>query len=46
MGKSERATVTALLPELVATVETWVREGAAKAMSLHNRRPEASEAED
>lgn len=46
MGKSERATITALLPELAATVETWVREGVAKAMSLHNRRPEAREAEE
>jgi PTH1 family peptidyl-tRNA hydrolase len=46
MGKSERATVMALLPELVETVETWVREGVGKAMSLHNRRPEAREPED
>lgn len=43
MGKSERATVTALLPDLVATVETWVHDGVAKAMSLHNRRAEPQE---
>lgn len=43
MGKGERATVTSLLPDVIATVETWVREGVAKAMSLHNRRPEPQE---
>jgi PTH1 family peptidyl-tRNA hydrolase len=46
LAKSERATLTALLPALADTVETWVREGVAKAMSLHNRRPEAREPED
>ena len=46
LGKSERTILMALLPALVETVETWVREGVAKAMSLHNRRPEAREPED
>lgn len=43
MGKHERSTVTALLPDLVATVETWIESGVEKAMSLHNRRPTSGE---
>lgn len=39
MGKGERAVVTGLFPDLVATVETWIESGVEKAMSLYNRRP-------
>jgi PTH1 family peptidyl-tRNA hydrolase len=37
-ARDERDDVLALMPDLVATVETWVREGAEKAMNLHNRK--------
>ena len=36
-ARDEREDVLALMPDLVATVETWLREGAEKAMNLHNR---------
>jgi PTH1 family peptidyl-tRNA hydrolase len=36
-GRDERDDVLALLPELTAATETWLREGAEKAMNLHNR---------
>jgi PTH1 family peptidyl-tRNA hydrolase len=36
-ARDEREDVLALLPPLTATVETWMREGAEKAMNLHNR---------
>ena len=39
-ARDERADVLALLPPLTATVETWLHEGVAKAMNLHNRAPE------
>jgi PTH1 family peptidyl-tRNA hydrolase len=39
-ARDERDDVLALLPSLTATVETWLREGAEKAMNLHNRAPE------
>ena len=36
-ARDEREDVLALLPPLTATVETWLHEGAEKAMNLHNR---------
>jgi PTH1 family peptidyl-tRNA hydrolase len=36
-ARDEREDVLALLPPLTATVETWMREGAEKAMNMHNR---------
>ena len=39
-ARDEREDVLALLPPLTATVETWLHEGVAKAMNLHNRAPE------
>ena len=39
-ARDERENVLALLPPLTATVETWLHEGVAKAMNLHNRAPE------
>ena len=39
-ARDERDDVLALLPPLTATVETWLHEGVAKAMNLHNRVPE------
>ncbi len=39
-ARDERDDVLALLPPLAATVETWLREGAEKAMNLHNRAAE------
>ena len=39
-ARDERDDVLALLPPLTATVETWLQEGVAKAMNLHNRAPE------
>ncbi|MDQ6689516.1 MAG: aminoacyl-tRNA hydrolase [Gemmatimonadota bacterium] len=38
-ARDEREDVLALLPPLAATVETWVKDGVAKAMNLHNRAP-------
>jgi PTH1 family peptidyl-tRNA hydrolase len=38
-ARDERDDVLALLPPLTATVETWLHEGAEKAMNLHNRAP-------
>lgn len=38
MGKGERKEVEALLPDLVAQVETWLSDGPEKAMSLFNRK--------
>ncbi len=39
-ARDEREDVLALLPPLTATVETWLHDGVAKAMNLHNRIPE------
>jgi len=36
-ARDEREDVLALLPPLTATVETWLHDGVAKAMNLHNR---------
>jgi PTH1 family peptidyl-tRNA hydrolase len=40
-ARDERDDVLALLPPITAAVETWLHEGVAKAMNLHNRAPEA-----
>ena len=37
-AKDEKADILALMPQLTATVETWLKEGAEKAMNLHNRK--------
>ena len=37
-AKDEREDILAMMPELTAAVETWLREGPEKAMNLHNRR--------
>ena len=37
-ARDEREDILAMMPELTAAVETWLREGAEKAMNLHNRR--------
>jgi PTH1 family peptidyl-tRNA hydrolase len=39
-ARDEREDVLALLPPITAAVETWLHEGVAKAMNLHNRAPE------
>ncbi len=41
-ARDEREDVLALLPPLTATVETWLHDGVAKAMNLHNRAPESN----
>lgn len=41
-ARDERDDVLALLAPLTATVETWLHEGAEKAMNLHNRLPESN----
>jgi PTH1 family peptidyl-tRNA hydrolase len=41
MGKRERQDVEALLPDLVGQIETWVSEGAGKAMTAYNRKQKA-----
>jgi peptidyl-tRNA hydrolase, PTH1 family len=37
-ARDEREDILALMPQLTATVETWLKEGPEKAMNLHNRR--------
>lgn len=39
-SRGEREDVLSLMPQLTATVETWLRDGVEKAMNLHNRAPE------
>ena len=39
-ARDEREDVLSLMPQLTATVETWLKEGVEKAMNLHNRAPE------
>ena len=39
-ARDEREDILAMMPGLTASVETWLRDGAEKAMNLHNRRPE------
>ena len=41
-ARDEREDVLSLLPGLVTVAETWLREGAEKAMNLHNRAPESN----
>ncbi len=41
-ARDERDDVLSLLPPLTAAVETWLHEGAEKAMNLHNRAPESN----
>ena len=38
-ARDEREDILAMMPELTAAVETWLHEGAEKAMNVHNRRP-------
>lgn len=38
-AKDEKEDILALMPQLTSTVETWLKEGAEKAMNLHNRKP-------
>ncbi|MFL5499959.1 MAG: aminoacyl-tRNA hydrolase [Gemmatimonadaceae bacterium] len=40
-ARDEKEDILALMPELTATVETWLKEGPEKAMNLHNRKPAA-----
>ena len=42
-ARDERAEILGLMPQLTATVETWLTEGVEKAMNLYNR---SSSAED
>src|SRR5207244_9969619 len=44
-ARDERADILALMPQLTATVETWLHKGIDQAMNIHNRLP-ASEDED
>jgi PTH1 family peptidyl-tRNA hydrolase len=37
-ARDEREDILAMMPDLTAAAETWLREGAEKAMNLHNRR--------
>ncbi|HEX9219466.1 MAG TPA: aminoacyl-tRNA hydrolase [Gemmatimonadaceae bacterium] len=37
LARDEREDILALMPQLTATVETWLHEGVEKAMNLHNR---------
>ena len=39
-ARDEKEDVLALLPQLTATAETWLKDGVEKAMNLHNRAPE------
>jgi len=36
-ARDEREDILALMPQLTATVETWLGDGVEKAMNLHNR---------
>jgi PTH1 family peptidyl-tRNA hydrolase len=45
-ARDEREDILAMMPELTAAVETWLREGAEKAMNLHNRKPTTEEKDD
>jgi PTH1 family peptidyl-tRNA hydrolase len=38
-ARDERDDILALMPQLTATTETWLREGIEKAMNLYNRAP-------
>ena len=41
-ARDEREEVLALVPQITATVETWLHDGVEKAMNLHNRAPESN----
>ena len=45
-AKDEKEDILGLMPQLTATVETWLTEGPEKAMNLHNRRPKTEPTED
>ena len=38
-ARDEREDILAMMPDLTAAVETWLKEGPEKTMNLHNRRP-------
>jgi PTH1 family peptidyl-tRNA hydrolase len=40
-ARDEREDVLALIPDLAATAETWVKEGTEKAMNMHNRKADS-----
>jgi peptidyl-tRNA hydrolase, PTH1 family len=42
-ARDEREDILAMMPDLTATVETWLKEGPEKAMNLHNRRQSAED---
>lgn len=42
-ARDEKEDILALMPQLTATVETWLKEGVEKAMNLHNRRPKTED---
>ena len=39
-GCQERETILALMPNVVAATETWLRDGIERAMNAHNREPQ------
>lgn len=41
-ARDERDDVLALMPQLTATTETWLRDGVEKAMNLHNKHRESN----
>jgi len=41
-ARDERDDIFALMPQLTATTETWLRDGIEKAMNLYNRAPDAN----
>ena len=45
-ARDEREDVLSLMPQVAAAVETWLRDGVAKAMNLHNRAPDAEPGAD
>ena len=42
-ARDEKEEILKLMPQLTATVETWLKEGVEKAMNLHNRRRAAED---
>ena len=39
-ARDEREDILALMPQLTAAVETWLKDGVEKAMNVHNRAPD------
>ncbi len=39
-ARDEREDILGLMPQLTATVETWLKDGVEKAMNVHNRAPD------